>query len=66
MFCSVGAAVNIVLVTDLVVLLTERYNLPAILDLKVSHYTCTTPVKDYIAVELFVEHLAKIVIYTCS
>ena len=37
-------AVHIVLVTDLVVLLTERdqkYNLPAILDLKVSTVHCT-------------------------
>lgn len=40
-FC---AAVHIVLVTDLVVLLTERdqkYNLPAILDLKVSYTSHT-------------------------
>ena len=41
-YCSVCTAVHIVLVTDLVVLLTERdqkYNLPAILDLKVSFCT---------------------------
>ena len=40
----IHSAVHIVLVTDLVVLLTERdqkYNLPALLDLKVSLNTCS-------------------------